>query len=798
MAIDEDTRGRHADIGRAMGAWPSWRRPRRLQLGTIRARLLLGFVLIALVPVLSVAVGSTAIGVYSGQQQATERLESVALSKETAIRAWLDSLQQQLAIVSATDASYYRIGVVVEFPERENLLGFYNTSIRNRLQEFVNRSPCLDGLFIMDLAGQVVLSTDTSWEGQDVAGADYFRHGLAGPFVSLPAPGDRYLPSSSRRSIVTVAMAVTDVEQHEIGVIAGWASVDRLNELLAERTGLGETGKAYLLNGDRWLLAGSLPAPSSTADRPPFAALAGIERALAGRANATSVYEDYRGQRVIGVYRWLPDIEAMLFVEQDQREAFDAILTTLGINAVVAVTALILAVALSVGIMQGIARPLEHLSKTAAQIAAGELDRRVPVERQDEIGLLAGAFNSMTAQLQELIAGLEQRVAERTSQLQRAALHLETSARVSREVTSILAIDTLLAKVTDLIESAFGYYAVHIYLLDAEARHLVLRASSSRIPPHDLVLDISAVSLNSEVVRTNRELLVADVAQDARFLADPNFPETRSELVIPLRVGNRLIGTLDLLSAEADAFKPEETAIAQTLGDQIAIAIENARLYERSRELAVLEERNRLAREVHDAMNQSLYSIVLFAGAAHKEAEKAGLRPVQRHLARVESMAQQALKEMRLMIYELRPQEFERQGLVGALQQRLEAVEERAGVDARLMADGELALSSPIQDTLYRIIQEALNNSLKHAAATAVTVSMQGVGDQIEVKVADNGVGFDLQGQVSDKGLGLVTMHERADELGGTLHIQSAPGEGTCVSLRIPLGTHAQPLTQEA
>lgn len=768
------------------------------RLGTIRARLLLGFVLIALVPVFSVAIGSTVIGVYSGQQQATERLQSVALSKETAIRAWLASLQQQLAIVSATDASYYRIGVVVEFPERENLLDFYNTTIRNRLQEFVSRSPVLDGLSVIDLSGQVVLSTNPSLEGRDIADADYFRQGLGGPHFSVLAPGNPYLPFSSQRSVVIVVTAITDIEQQQRGVIVGWATVDRLDELLGERTGLGETGKAYLLNKDRTQLAGSLSDSNSTRDVPSLVAAAGVETALAGTANGAAAYDDYRGKRVIGAFRWSPEIQAMLFVEQDQSEAFRAVPTILGINLVVAVTALIFAIALSVRIMEGIARPLEDLAKTATQIAAGDLGRRAPVEREDEIGLLAGAFNIMTAQLQELIAGLELRVAERTSQLQRAALHLSTSARVSREITSILAIDTLLAKVTELIASAFGYYAVNIYLLAADGQKLVFRASSHPTAPHDLVLDLSSASLNSEAIRTNRQLLAENVAQDPWFLADPNFPQIRSELIIPLRVGKRIIGTLDLLSAEPDAFKPEDTAIAQTLGDQIAIAIENARLYERSRDLAVLEERNRLAREVHDAMNQSLYSIVLFAGAAHKEAEKAGLRPIQHHLSRVESMAQQALKEMRLMIYELRPQELEHKGLIGALQQRLEVVEERAGVGARLMVEGDFSLPLPIQDALYRIIQEALNNSLKHAAATTVTVSMRDVAEQVEVRVADNGVGFDLQGQVSAKGMGLATMRERTDELGGELHIQTAPGEGTCVTLRIPLGADARALTQEA
>ena len=600
--------------------------------------------------------------------------------------------------------------------------------------------------------------------------------------------------------MVTVTMPIVGGEKRVMGVIAGRARAEILNELLHERTGLGESGKTYIVDANRLLMAHSLPIAESMVPEVPLQRMAveGVAAALESKTNGSAIYEDYRSKQVIGVFRWLPEIRAMLFVEQDQSEAFGAIFTTLGISLVVALSALVLAVGLSLTLMRGIANPLENLAETATRIAAGDLDRYANVERDDEIGLLAQAFNSMTTQLRELIADLEHRVAERTHELRHLALQLETSAQVSREVTSILAIDTLLAKITELIESAFGYYAVHIYLVDQGADQLVFRASSNATPPHDLILDIGSTSLNGQVIRTNQAALVNDVTTEPRYLADRNFPATRAELVIPLRIGDRPIGTLDLLSAELDAFKPEDVLIAQSLGDQIAIAIENARLYERSQELAVLEERNRLAREFHDSMNQSLYSIVLFAGAAHKESEKAGLKSIQRHLTRVEDMAQQTLKEMRLMIYELRPRVLEQKGLVGALQQRLDAVEASVGMNAALVVDGEIALSPRAEMTVYRIVQEALNNALKHAAATSITVSIRNSADQIEVQVVDNGVGFDPADPARKAGLGLTSMRERADELGATLQIRSILGAGTGVSVLIHLAATAdRPIRQE-
>ncbi len=761
----------------------------RFKPGTIRGRLLLSFVLIALLPVLSGAIASVAVGIYNGRQQARERLESVAVSKETAVREWLDALQQQLVIVSATDCSNERIWVVVSLAQDAKYYAFYNRAVRNRLQGFVGQSPELEELFLIDANGQIALSTDVSQEGRTVAGQDFFRNGLEGPFAALPfAPRGAEAPLPDR-DMATVTMPIAGAEQQVMGVIAGRARVDALDALLREGTGLGDSGKAYLLNTERQFLTGDLPLadPRLAGEALQNPAAAGILAALDGRASGSAIYKDLSGESVIGVYRWLPQLQAMLFVEQDESEAFGAIFTTLRINLIVALTGLVLAVGLSLQLMRGIANPLEDLAETATQIADGDLERHVPVEREDEIGQLAQAFNSMTAQLRELITGLEQRVAQRTYELQRLALRLETSAQVSREVTSILDIDALLAKVAELIGSAFGYYAVHIYLLDPAGDHLVFRASSNATPPQDQVLEADSSSLNGEVIRTNQAVLVNDVLSDPRFMPDKHYPGIRAEMVIPLRIGKRIIGTLDLISAETDAFRPEDVVVAQSLGDQISIAIENARLYERSQELAVLEERNRLAREVHDAMNQSLYSIVLFAGAAHKEAEKAGQDAIQRHLSRVEGMAQQALKEMRLMIYELRPQELGQKGLVGALQQRLEAVEGSAGMAVDLLADGEVELPPAMEEGLYRIVQEALNNALKHASATAVTVSLHDAAGWLEIEVRDDGVGFDPANLSHARGLGLVSMRERASALGATLDIDSAPGEGTCIRLRIPV-----------
>ena len=203
------------------------------------------------------------------------------------------------------------------------------------------------------------------------------------------------------------------------------------------------------------------------------------------------------------------------------------------------------------------------------------------------------------------------------------------------------------------------------------------------------------------------------------------------------------------------------------------------------RELAVLEERNRLARELHDSVTQSLYSLTLFAEAARRQSESGEWDRVTGYLSQLGETSQQALKEMRLLVYELLPLDLESEGLIGALQQRLDAVEGRAGVEARLIVEGEISLPPELETCLYRVALEALNNSLKHAAATKITVRLAAEGERVALNIEDDGNGFDQEALPDRGGMGLTSMRERTDEVGGTLEILSEPGKGTTVKVAV-------------
>jgi signal transduction histidine kinase len=203
-------------------------------------------------------------------------------------------------------------------------------------------------------------------------------------------------------------------------------------------------------------------------------------------------------------------------------------------------------------------------------------------------------------------------------------------------------------------------------------------------------------------------------------------------------------------------------------------------------ELAVVKERNRLARELHDSVTQSLYSLTLFTEAVRHMAEEAGEKGIEQYIEQIGVIGQQALKEMRLLVYELQPIELGEVGLARALRNRLEAVEGRAGVEARLEMDELDKLPPDVEKELFRIALEALNNSLKHANAGSITVYLRQPSGMIEMEIVDDGLGFNPQDVIDQGGSGLKNIHERSEQIDGKASIHSQPGEGTTVKVTLP------------
>ncbi len=393
----------------------------------------------------------------------------------------------------------------------------------------------------------------------------------------------------------------------------------------------------------------------------------------------------------------------------------------------------------------------------------------------------------------ELVRTLEQRVADRTRELQ--ALY---------EITTIageyLELNTILTRALKRSIQALQGQAGLLQLLEEgpDGTRRLRLAAHYGIPPA-MAVAVDDIAMEDgvwarKIVERNKPLLVPDMSADSEIPQPMQHPF--SYVGVPLYTSGEALGVLSVIGEADKQFNAEEVALLTSIADHIAVAVENAHLRQQAEQAAVLEERARLARDLHDSVTQLLYSLGLFAEIGQRMADAEKWAQATDYLQRMGEIAQQALKEMRMLIYELRPPMLAQVGLVGALQQRLEAVERRVNIDAQLRVEAdtlyttdivsphELTLPARVEEALYHIAQEALNNALKHASATAVRVNLQVNEETIILAIVDNGDGFDPAAQ-EEGGLGLTSMRKRTEELNGTLEIISEAGQGTTVRVTI-------------
>ena len=259
-----------------------------------------------------------------------------------------------------------------------------------------------------------------------------------------------------------------------------------------------------------------------------------------------------------------------------------------------------------------------------------------------------------------------------------------------------------------------------------------------------------------------------------------------SLLVVPLKVDTKVIGILNILNKPSEITQ-EDMRIIDLFADQAAIIIEHVRLQYQAEQLAVLEERQRLARELHDSVTQALYSVTLYADAARMAFSAEKWDALERNLQEVRNMSREAMYDMRLLVFELRPFMLETEGLASALRARLAAVEGRSGLKTEVLVEDERRLPIKMEEELYRIAQEGLNNVVKHARATQVQIRLKYDEKTVSLEMNDDGRGFEPEAAHQSGGFGLQGIHERVQQLGGTLNIESAPLRGTRLSVRIPL-----------
>lgn len=382
---------------------------------------------------------------------------------------------------------------------------------------------------------------------------------------------------------------------------------------------------------------------------------------------------------------------------------------------------------------------------------------------------------------------MEQRLTERTRQL--TAIY-----KITATASASLAPDALLAQVLDQILDAVGPAAGTIQIAD-DPREVPRHTAARGLPAAEQPRPFADAAVGAWLTAHDAPLLARDTSVDLRTASVPWLPRGHACAIVPIHSRGAVRGLLAVVRAWGRPFAADEVALLAAVADQLGVAVENARLFSEVQQQASRELRQALSRDLHDSLTQSLYSLTLLAEVTVRQLREGDPAMVEDYLLQIGATARQAMREMRLLIYELRAGALDDEGLADALERRLDAVERRAGIAAQLAVEGGGNLSVGVRTELFQIAQEALNNVLKHAKATRVRVELRESDDHLELVIADNGRGFDAQRLLDRGGLGLLSMRERAAGLGGVATIGPAEGGGVKVAVRIPLRGAIRPET---
>jgi signal transduction histidine kinase len=550
-------------------------RQRRSKLGR---KLLIAFLSLTLIPLIGISAVTTWRQYEHSRAQILNQLTSVATLKEVEAKIWFNSLSPTLELLaadprirSAATAPQLQTQPETAIPPQE--------ALRNALAAGGSK---FDELFLMDTTGLVKVSTNPGRRGSSYDAQPFFRQGLHAPFAQSP-----FYSLAYDKMVVFAAAPVRDPNGMISGVLAGVTTLDTLDEIMRERAGLGETGETYLVGADRIMLT---EPRSVTARSKAFPAVLteGATAALAG-ADGAGLYENYQYPPVpvVGVYRWIPELRVALLAEQNQAEAFATTFQNIWITLGVALITAIVTIGAAVAITRSIAMPLADLTSSATRVAAGDLTPMAPIQRDDEIGMLAAAFNTMTIQLHELIANLEERVSMRTAQLERSNRELRDFAMVASHD---------LQEPLRKIQTFGDRLQAHATMLDERGRDYLERMQRAAGRMQDLInglLKLSRVTTRAQPFAT------VDLAKVAR--------EVLSDLDVQIeQTGGRvLIG--DLPTIEADS-----TQMRQLLQNLIG----NALKFHRDAEVPVVSIDARVvsaeeARPVQDGLCDSCCRIVV-------------------------------------------------------------------------------------------------------------------------------------------------------------------------------------------
>ncbi|MBM3151025.1 MAG: HAMP domain-containing protein [Chloroflexi bacterium] len=561
---------------------------RAVLVGRLFFRILASFLVIVFIPIVIISAASVVNSIDIERQYTYNTLENITVQKEMDLLAWSADLQDDLRLALQSTSEQNSIATMLSLPQ-EILIAAMQPRVTAYLDTILLQTGRYNELFVMDEAGVVQAATNPDRLGADYSAEAVYLYGNSSIYVQPPSTD-----TTTGLVSIYVARPIISDNGDVLGVIAGRASLDSILPVVSSRSGLGETGNSYLLDTSYRVIDTVMPDVIQLALN--AASLAAIESGESGLL----VYDNHEGTPVVGAYRWLPTLQVALVTEMEQAEAFRGASSILVTNIFIALAAAAIAVAGSYFTVRSITSPLVNLSDVTRQVSAGNLTVRAEVEQEDEIGHLANAFNAMTEQLHGLVTNLEARVADRTRDLERRAVQLQVASEVARDTTAATTTKELFDRAARLIRDRFGFYHVGIFINDGRNEFAALRAAGGEagrlMIANNHRLRIGEVGIVGFVARTGEPRIALDTGADAVYFRNPLLPYTRSEMALPLKQHDKVIGVLDVQSDKSNAFDQEDIAILQIMADQLAGAIEKT---------ALLQEVEQTARELERSYRES-------------------------------------------------------------------------------------------------------------------------------------------------------------------------------------------------
>jgi nitrate/nitrite-specific signal transduction histidine kinase len=652
-----------------------------------------------------------------------------------------------------------------------------------RAQNILDHAPNLDvfdgGIYFVDEHGTIFKTQPEQPEliGQDWSDTSQFRYVRdnppgAGPVTNIQAIG------TDESGIVCVIWPMHNMLSEFIG--AGYYCLainpHEQNILYTTINSLSLGRNVYILDGNQRIIFSPDPAQLCR----DLSKEAYIQQLLQSESKSIR-FQNGTEDRVISYGTLVrskdPNTSWILVSEQSWAEIMQPTLPYRQLLLVLLALGVVVPVLVTAYGVRHITNPIQKLIRATEQVTAGQFKHRIEVKTGDEIETLANQFNLMSAKLDDSYSSLEKKVADRTREL--AILN------------SIISVASHSLDIQEILEDALnktveqmGFEAGAAFRLDPDPTSPILIACRGLEPTTAIhLMNSYAITGQGGPAAYPKEVITFGIEdfQDEKLKNQLSQFDFQLLVYIPLSTKGRELGFFILSKHEAGQLSPEELSLLSSIGQQIGVAMENARLYEQAEQAAVVAERHRLAREFHDAVTQTLFSANLIADVIPRIWKRNPDEGLQ-NLEELRQLTRGALAEMRTLLLEMRPESLERADIKSLLTQLGDAFVGHIRVPLDLEINGDCELTHEVKIVFYRVAQEALNNIAKHSGARQVDVHLECQPDHLNLCIKDDGLGFEPD-LLPPGHMGIAIMRERASSIGACLKIESQPGQGTTVEL---------------